>query len=383
MNDEFLKLIFTIGFNTSSGIYYIPDPLTIREALIAPELDRDFANLILTKYQDIYPSADLSGLQKIMSLNSPDLWEKLIEELSKLEKYHHRLYALFSRHKFRREFVGEQPLDLESIASFVAWSNQIMKDIFHPVETSGRKYDVINNTPYIPCNKDLYCFISSFYCRLILSAQLKYLPSYTTIYKTRHKLFSTSDKYNKPLEKSNRPTETRRLEGETDKSFKNRRDKFRKKQNEEAQIFKTNQEIHNVLSRFTAADNAQDYFQYCRDEHAEDSAASLKRYLTGFVEELEDTESKRLAEQYSLKKSNQLNTEIVEIFPILSQCQFCYRYKIIEREKVIKRKKIESEKKVKRKKALTWHCDREECKNAYRAWVNDLNLKDINLEDLR
>lgn len=125
-----------------------------------------------------------------------------------------------------------------------------------------------------------------------------------------------------------------------------------------------------------------------RDEHEEAIAVPLKRYLIDYVKELDDTERERQSEQYKRSKNSQLNTEIIdppnEIESILSQCQFCYRYKIIEREKIIERDKIVKGKKtVKRKKDLAWHCNREECKNAYRAWVNDINSKHIKLKDLR
>ncbi len=405
--NSFLDIIFTIGFNTPSGIYHIPDSVTIREVLIAPELDRDFANRILTKYQDIYPKTDFSELQKITSLNSSELWEDIAKKLADLEKYHPRLYALFSRHKFRHEFVGEQLVDIESIASFVAWNNLAIKRIFQPYETSGRKYDVNNGIIYISCTSDFYYLMSLYYCSLMLPVELKYSPSDTTIYKTRHKLFSALDKYHKPLEENNlfiKPIQSKgevdeafkdrhneftkkknkndRLEGETDKAFKNRQDKFRKKENEKNQVFKTNQETHNLLSRFTAYDKAQNYLQDRRDEHEEAIAVPLKRYLIDYVKELDDTKRERQAEQYKRSKNSQLNTEIIdppnETESILSQCQFCYRYKIIEREKIVKKKTI-----FKRKKDIAWHCNREECKNAYRAWVNDLYSKHIKLEDLR
>ena len=253
----FLDIIFIIGFNTASGTYHIPDPVTIREVLIAPELDCNFANRILTKYQDIYPKTDFSELQKTMSLNSSELWEDLTKKLADLEKYHPRLYALFSRHKFRHEFIGEQMVDIDSIASFVAWNNLVIKLIFQPYETSGRKYDVNNGIIYISCTSDFYYLMSSYYCFLMLPAELRYSPSDTTIYKTRHKLFSTVDKYHKLLEENNlfikpiplkgeavetfkdrqneftkKINENDRLESETDKAFKNRQDKFRKKENQ-------------------------------------------------------------------------------------------------------------------------------------------------------
>ena len=338
MNDlELLKLIpFPLVFDTETGSHTIPNILTIKEAIIAPELDKDFALRILCAYPKIlqYAGANVSTLQKIISRNSSDLWDELTEELSNKEKYNRKLYTMFSLHKFRRKFINERTCDIESQTAFYKWSEGHTFRMFSDHTDRGGEYKLIDGVVHISCSLLRYRANFLSYCQSMLPAPLKYSPSNKLIYKNRHKL-TTSHSH--------------------------------------ASLF----------SRFTGYEETYTYLN--TDGRSE--FEKLIKEENRFLEAVEDHEKRRRQEIRPSKKSKPNIEIIIDLLDwdesvlsqaqinelqkwnpnesVLSQCQFCYRYEIIEPKNT----------------DPAWYCNSPDCKSAYRKWVDRLKLKGVKLKD--
>jgi hypothetical protein len=212
---ELLKLNpFPLIINTGVKSCRIPDSLTIEEAIMAPKLDRDFALQILCACQNIcvdkntssLQSADVLVLREILDRNSCNLWEELTEELSD-SKYNPRLYTVFSQHEFRREFIGEQKFDIESLSNFLKWSGNYAKErIFYRHVKRGRKYSFIDNEVHISCSLFRHNTEFLFYCYAMLPVQLKYVQSNKALYENRHKIIIRLQESLEILKKRNKKT---------------------------------------------------------------------------------------------------------------------------------------------------------------------------------
>jgi hypothetical protein len=207
---ELLKLNpFPLIINTGVKSCRIPDSLTIEEAVMAPKLDRDFALQTLCAYPNICLDKNASDLQdkdvlifrEILDRNSCNLWEELTEELSN-SKYNPRLYTVFSQHEFRRKFIGEQKVDIESLANLFKWSGNYVKErIFYRHVKRGGKYSFLDNEVHISCSLFRYNAEFLSYCYGMLPVQLKYVRSNKILYKNRHKIISRLQESLETLEK--------------------------------------------------------------------------------------------------------------------------------------------------------------------------------------
>lgn len=367
---ELLRLNpFNLLCDTEDGTYYLPDPWTMEEALMAPQLDLAFAMRILNGYLSIYPSTDISIIEIILSRHSSHFWEELTEELSNLEKYKPKFYTVFSLHRFRREFINEQPRDSESLLAFSKWSGWLMEGILRGHASRGGEYKVIDGNIHISCNLLRFHINFLHYCSEMLPIQLKYSPSHTIAYKSRYKVIEIA---NKQIEFPDRDISLTDVldtpiqsSDETKDEFKKCQDTARKNQNKEAQTHKILESRANLVSRFSKCAESLSYL------YDENPTEFYKEKQINYLKNLERNESKRRRKGRPGKKSKQLKTNIIdsptEIMPVLSQCQFCYRYEITES-----------------KTTHAWHCNSPTCKSAYRAWLNDLNLNHhIHIEDLR
>jgi hypothetical protein len=334
---ELLKLNpFTLIVDTGARTDLIPNIRTIEEAIIVPKLDRDFALRILSAYPNICSSENenVSTLQGILDRNSFKLWDELTEELSNTGRYKPIHYTMFSLHKFRREFIGKQTLDIKSQTAFMKWSGGRTFRMFSDHVHRGGEYKLIGGVVHISCSlvKSRTNFLS--YCQSILPVPLKYSPSNKSMYNNRHKLTTS----------------------------------------------------HSHSSFFTRFTGYKETYRYLNTEGLSEFENLIKEE-NRFIEAVEDYE-KRRRQAIRPSKNSKPNIEIIADLPdwdesvlsqsqinelekwnpdesVLSQCQFCYRYETIKPKTT----------------PYAWHCNSHVCKSAYRKWVDRLKLKGIKLKD--
>ena len=382
-HSDLLKLIpFPLVFDTEAGSYDIPNIVTIKEAILAPELDRDFALRTLCAYPNILQDLDasvlrdaaISILKGILARNSPDLWDELTEELLKV-KYNRRLYAMFCLHRYRREFITEQPYDIESQIAFYQWSAGRTFRMFSNYIIMGGEYKIVDGIVRISSSLHRYRANYFFYLQSMLPVPLKYLPSNKFMYKNRHEIQNSINKSLGLKTPSNYPVQ---LKGEKFEDFEKRQKTYQKELNKES--------LHhaNLFSRFTASGEIYSYL----NGEGRSETVKLVEQENRFLEAVEDYENRRRQEIRQGKKSKP-NIEIIndllgwdesilsisqindlqEWNPdklVLSQCQFCYRYEIAEPKNT----------------RPAWHCGRPVCESAYRKWVDRLKSKKLKLKDL-
>jgi hypothetical protein len=82
-------------------------------------------------------------------------------------------------------------------------------------------------------------------------------------------------------------------------------------------------------------------------------------FFTEWFKENDKKPGKNLSEQRSLRKDGMIEQ-------VRCQCQFCFHDRALPRKAG----------------KYTWHCEKPECKEKYRNWINELNSKGIELENL-
>jgi hypothetical protein len=342
----------TFKFSTPHLDYQIPSDLMIKESLVMPVLDRDFACRILSRHE----IKDRTQLDEIISRNSPNLWDEIIEELSSAidTNYCPKLYAYFSLQKHR---ISPQPDDPESFSEFIRWSNgavEIMEN--YPEDPFLKTF--CDNQFDIPHLYDSWRYHQDIisYCAAIFPRPLHYNQTNRLDYEMKPSIIKEHNEIAEGTRDWFTPVPTRKNPDEFGEDFKRR-------QRSAAYIEQNRESGNRQIIRFSELENSRTW-----------ARAFVERY-GGELNDFRELNQKRILAEIKQDKSNQQKRlrstkkektkqttietiqSIGEHHKLLYQCQFCYRYRTDDPKRI-----------------PAWYCGgkKSKCGKAYQDWIDDL-----------
>lgn len=349
MTDILLPLLSNVYTMSDGEELSIPDNEMIAEATIPQPLTPEFACRILLQYE----IPDKTRTLKIIEKNSNEFWDELCKELVRVEAYDPKIYAYFSLQKHR--INNQSP----TISRKVFWDYSNMVSYRLSLLPPNPLFTDYCDLAGVDHPSAAYCKGVISWCSSVLPHPLKYIESIDMEYKERER---SREEFKKDIENGYSTFDDLPAVSEDLKPYLNKK-----------------LETHRRLNiRFQKWAFCRDFFEQIDQKFAitKDSGKSrLSEYHASQFDKAYSgvTKKKATRRAEATRKAEDrliiLPSDKASISP-LYQCQFCYSYRLLEKQT--------------RKQSIPpWHCPSHNCKTAYERWKRDLTRKGIGLEALR